>query len=180
MLDRSQNTKLPLGSANLVGNIWVGAESCCEWRIEAAVMAAPTPVRALVLPDVPRKLQQAMAVHRRSLEAAGMWEFFIWVRDVEKVVKEGKVASFVNTYKLKNSTARVGVSTVEWSATRLAQVFALPQVGAEIGDLPDLKKTEAEEIFDCKFRWGNETKWNFGKARHHWKDWFEVVDDTPM
>src|ERR1700737_3053249 len=104
-------------------------------------MAPPTPVHALALPDIPRKLQQLMAVNRKRLESAGMWEFLLWVRDVEKVVLEGKVTNFVHTYQLKTKTARVGLLTVDFSTTKLAQAFALPVGGPDLGALPDLKKT---------------------------------------
>ena len=139
-------------------------------------MAPPTPVQALALPDIPRKLQQLMAINRKNLESAGMWEFLLWVRDVEKVVLEGKVTNFVHTYLLKNMKAQVGLLTVDFCATRLAEAFALPVGGPNPGALPDLKKTEAEEIFDYKFRWGKETKWTYGNARHHWKAWFDLVN----
>ena len=105
-----------------------------------------------------------------------MWEFLLWVRDVEKVVPEGNVTNFVHTYQLKTKTSRVGLLTVDFSTTKLAQAFALPVGGPDLGALPDLKKTEAEEIFDYKFRWGEDTKWIFGSARHHWKAWFEFVN----
>jgi hypothetical protein len=42
--------------------------------------------------------------------------------------------------------------------------------------LPNLKKTEAEEIFNYKFRWGKKTKWIFGNATHHWKKCFEFIN----
>ena len=140
------------------------------------MIAEPIPVQALPLPDVPRKLQQVMAVNRRNLESAGMWEFLLWIRDVDKVVHEGKVASFVQTYQLKNKTARVGIITVPWCASTLSRAFALPNGGAALGTLPELKKTEAEDIFYYKFRWGKDTKWSFANARHHWKAWFELVN----
>jgi hypothetical protein len=139
-------------------------------------MAPPTPVQALALPDIPKKLQQQMAVNRRNLESAGMWEFLLWVRDVDKVVLEGNVTSFVETYLLKNLTARVGFRTVDFSARRLAEAFGLPEGGPDPGNLPDLKKPEAEQIFYYNFRWGQETKWTCGNAMHHWKTWFAFVN----
>lgn len=176
MIDYSQGTKLPLSSDSLVATTSETTDYTVECRIESVVMAPPTPVHALALPDIPRKLQQLMAVNRKRLESAGMWEFLLWVRDVEKVVLEGNVTNFVHTYQLKTKTARVGLLTVDFSTTKLAQAFALPVGGPDLGALPDLKKTEAEEIFDYKFRWGEDTKWIFGSARHHWKAWFEFVN----
>ena len=71
------------------------------------MIAKLIPVQALLLPDVPRKLQQVIAVNRRNLESAGMWEFLVWIRDVNKVAHKGKVAIFVQTYQVKNKTARM-------------------------------------------------------------------------
>jgi hypothetical protein len=99
-----------------------------------------------------------MAVNRRNLESMGMWEFLLWVKDVEKVVLEDKVISFVDTYMLKNMIARVGLLTVNFCTRRLAEAFALPEGGLDPGNLPNLKKPEAEEIFYYNFRWDNETK----------------------
>lgn len=139
-------------------------------------MASSTPVQAIALPDVPRRLQQAMAKNRSKLEQAGIWEFLLWVRDVEKEVNEGMVTQFVQTYQLKTKFAQVGSKTVDFSTSALSQVLALPDGGEKLEALADLRKAEAEEIFDYKFKWGKETKWKFETARQHWKSWFEFVN----
>ena len=139
------------------------------------VIAKPIPVQALLLPDVPRKLQQVIMVNRMNLESAGMWEFLVWIRDVNKVVHKWKVANFVQIYQVKNKTARMGLITELWCASMLSCSFALPNGGVALGNLPDLKKIQADDIFDYNFRWGKETKWSFVNARHHWKAWFELM-----
>lgn len=136
-------------------------------------MAPVTPVQAVALPDVPHRLQQAMAKNRSKLEEAGVWEFLLWARDVEKKVNEGKVIQFVETYQLKTKSAQVGSKTMDFSTLTISQILALPDGGEKLEVLVDLRKAEAEEIFDYKFKWGKDTKWNFETARHHWKAWFE-------
>lgn len=138
---------------------------------------APIPtVLAVVLPEIPRKLQQAMAKNRSQLEQAGIWEFLLWIRDVEKEVNIVKVTQFINTYQLKTKFAQVAGATVDFSTYSISQTLALPDHGVNMEALPDLRKTEAEEIFDYKFKWGKDTKWNFEAARAHWKEWFDFVN----
>ena len=140
-------------------------------------MAPTAPVQSLTLAEIPRRLQQIMAKNRVNLEKAGIWEFLLWVRDVEKVVQEGKVTQFVNTYQLKTKLAKVDGVTVDFSTQAISQAFLLPNQGAKIEALPALTKAEAEEIFEYKFRWGKETRWGIGLTRHHWKMWFDLVNN---
>lgn len=140
-------------------------------------MAATVPVQALALVNIPRRLQQVMAKNRGNLEKAGIWEFVLWVRDVEKVVHEDKVANFVHTYQLKTKTALVGAATVDFSTTKISAAFSLPNRGFSVDALPEMKKQEAEEIFEYKFRWGKDMRWGIGLARHHWKMWFDFVNN---
>lgn len=82
----------------------------------------------------------------------------------------------MHTYQLKMKLAQVGGKTVDFSTLAMSQILALPNSGGKLEALDDLRKVEAEEIFDYKFKWGNDTKWNFGATRHHWKAWFEFVN----
>ncbi len=151
-------------------------------------MAPFVPVRSLALLEIPRRLQQIMWKNRANLEDAGIWEFLLWVRDVDKVAHEKNVSEFVNTYQLKNTKATVDGVSVDFSTHTISQVFRLSDSGEEVDSLPALTRAEAEEIFEYKIRWGKETKWGIGPARHHWSMWFEVVnnyfllrlDDTKM
>ena len=153
-----------------------------------STMAPFVPVRSLALLEIPRRLQQIMANNRANLEDAGIWEFLLWVRDVDKVAHEKNVTEFVNTYQLKNTKARVDGVSVDFSTHTISQVFRLSDSGEEVDSLPALTRAEAEEIFEYKIRWGKETKWGIGPARHHWSMWFDLVnnyflfrlDDTKM
>ena len=140
-------------------------------------MSSIVPVQSLALAEIPRRLQQIMAKNRANLEKAGIWEFLLWVRDVEKVVQDGKVTQFVSTYQLKTMRAKVDGITVDFSTTAIAQAFSLNDEGAKLDDLPALTKAEADEIFEYKFRWGKETKWSIVPTRQHWKMWFDLVNN---
>lgn len=135
-----------------------------------------TPVKALAMPEIPRRLQQVMGKHKAMLEKSQMWEFLLWTRDVEKVVYETKVTQFVHTYNLKTKLASVGTQKVDFSTAKISQVLNLPNEGAEIDALPILQRAEAEEIFDYKFKWGKESKWHYESARQQWKAWFDFVN----
>ena len=139
-------------------------------------MATLSPVKAAALPDIPQRLQQLMSKNRANLEKANMWEYLLWVRDVEKVVNEDKLTRFVHTYQLKTKSAYVGGAYIDFSTMAISRVTALPDGGVEFDKLPDLRKAEAEDIFGYKFKWGKETNWDYGAARHHWKAWFEFVN----
>lgn len=105
-----------------------------------------------------------------------MWEFLLWVRDVEKEVKPDKVAQFVHTYMLKTKLASVDGENVDFSTMAIRKVLNLPDIGMKLEALPEMKKVEAEEIFDYKIRWGKDVKLNFEVTRHHWPEWFEFVN----
>lgn len=140
-------------------------------------MAPPTPVKAAMLPDIPHRLQRDFAQNKANLEKANIWEYLLWVKDVEKkAVNEDKVTQFVHSYQLKNKLARVRGVTVDFSTLAISRVTALPDEGMEFDKLPDLRKEEAEEIFAAKFKWGNDTIWDYGTARQHWKAWFAFVN----
>ena len=117
-------------------------------------MAPPVQVQTVILPEIPHRLQKAMAKNRSKLEQASIWEFLLWVCDVEKEVNIAKVAQFVHTYQLKTKSASLDGTTMDFSTHGIAQVLALPDGGTKLEALPELRKQEAEEIFDYKFRWG--------------------------
>ena len=100
----------------------------------------------------------------------------MWVRDVEKEVNIAKVTQFVHMYQLKTKLALVDGTTVDFSTHGIAQVLTLRDGGLKSEALLELRKQEAEEIFDYKFRWGKDVKWNFEATRPHWKEWFDFVN----
>ena len=140
-------------------------------------MEPTTPVQAFALADISKRLQQVMSRNRSNLEKAGIWEFLLWVRDVERVVNDKKVTQFVHTYQLKTKTAMVDGVTVDFSTLAISQAFSLKSLGSEEPKLEDLTKAEAETIFEYKFRWGKETKWAIALARNHWSMWFDFVNN---
>ena len=83
-------------------------------------MAPMVPVQSLALAEIPMRLQQVMAKNRINLEKAWIWEFLLWVRDVERVVHDEKVTQFVNTYQLKTKTTKVDLVTVDFSAMAIS------------------------------------------------------------
>lgn len=76
---------------------------------------AMVPVKALAMAEIPPRLYQEMANNQSNLEKAGIWEFVLWARDVEKVVKEDKATKFVHSYQWKTKLAQVGLQAVEFS-----------------------------------------------------------------
>ena len=96
---------------------------------------------------------------------------------MERVVQDGKVIQFVNTYQLKTKSAKVDGTTLDFSTHAIGHAFLLSDRGAEAANLPELTRAEAEEIFEYKFRWGKEIKWGIGLSRHHWKMWFDFVNN---
>lgn len=80
-------------------------------------MAPSVKVQAAKLHEVPRPLQQAMTKNRRRLEEAGIWEFLMWIRDVEKEVNIRKVTQFLHTYKWKTLTAMVDSEELDFLLT---------------------------------------------------------------
>lgn len=109
-------------------------------------MALVVPVQMLALADIPMRLQQMMVKNRDNSEKTGIWEFLLWVRDVERVVHAGKITRFVDTYQLKTKTAKVDGVIVDFSTTTIGRAFALPDLGSMEETLPDLTKAEAEHI----------------------------------
>ena len=139
-------------------------------------MAPPVQVQAVILSEIPRRLQQATAKNRSKLEQASIWEFLLWVRDVEKEVTIAKVTQFVHMYQLKTKSSLVDGTTVDFSTHGIAQVLTLLDGGLKLEALLELRKQEVEEIFDSKFKWGKDVKWNFEATRQHWKEWFDFVN----
>lgn len=133
-------------------------------------------MKALALLDIPHKLQQLMRKNRSNLEKANIWEFLLWVRDVEKMVNEDKVTRFVHSYALKTKMAQVKGVTVDVSTRAISRVTTLSDGGVEFEGHPDLRKAEADEIFGYKFKWGKESTWDCGETRQHWKAWFELMN----
>lgn len=115
-------------------------------------MAPLLQVQATTLPEIPRQLQQAMAKNRSRLEQAGIREFQLWIRDVEKEVIQTKITQFLHTYQLKTKTASVDGRSVNVSTYSIFQILNIPHNGVELEALPELQKSEVEEIFDYKFR----------------------------
>lgn len=139
-------------------------------------MVPVIPVQALTLPDISHRLQQMMAKNRANLEQAGIWEFLLWIREVNKIVKEDKVTGFVHTYQMKTKKAKVGQAIVDFSTPTIAKVFKLPSGGYNLANLPDLTRAEVEEIFECRIKGVKDSKWKLDGARHHWKGWFELIN----
>lgn len=121
-------------------------------------------VQTLPLPDISHRLQQMMAKNRVNLEQVGMWEFLLWIREVNKIVKEDKVTGSVHTYQMKTKKAKVGQAIVDFSTSTIAKVFKLPSGGHNLANLPDLKRTEAEEIFECRNKGVRDSKWKLDGA----------------
>ena len=140
-------------------------------------MAPLVQVQAATLPDIPRRLQQAFCKNRSRLEQAQIWEYLLWIRDVEKEVNQSKVAQFVHTYQWKTKTApMLKDEPVDFSTITIFRVLNIPHNGVALEALPELQKSEADDIFDYKFRWGKDVKWNYEAARLHWREWFDFVN----
>jgi hypothetical protein len=58
-----------------------------------------------------------------------MWEFLLWIREVNKVEEEEKVTGLVHTYQIKTKKAKVSVEIVDFSTPTIAKVFKLPREG---------------------------------------------------
>ena len=65
---------------------------------------------------------------------------------------------------------------MDFSTIAISRVTTLPNGGVEFDKLPDLRKSEAKEIFGYKFKWGKKTIWEYGTTRQHWKAWFKFVN----
>lgn len=89
-------------------------------------MAPSILVRALPLLEIPRRLQQIMAKNKANLDKACIWDFLLWIKDVNKEVHEKKMTQFVNTYNMKTKLVKVGVTTMDFSTSTIGQVFNLP------------------------------------------------------
>src|SRR5665213_1523084 len=102
------------------------------------------PIHALPLPELHYRFQQMLVKNRTNLEKSGIWNFLLWIREVIRVVREDKVKSFVHTYQMRNTKAKVGETTVDFSTSTIADVLKLPARGLTLSTLPDLTSSEAE------------------------------------
>lgn len=139
-------------------------------------MAPIVPIQSLALVDISSRLQQIMTKNRANLEKEGVWEYMLLVRDVERVF-DGKIIQFVSTYQLKTKTTKVNMITMDFSTSVIGQLFSLPNWGLVADNLPDITWAEAEEDFEYKIQWEKETRWGIGPTRHHWKMWFDFVNN---
>lgn len=138
-------------------------------------MMSIVPIHALPLPKLHYRFQQMLVKNRTNLEKSGIWNFLLWIREVKRVVREDKVKSFVHTYQMRTTKAKVGETTVDFSTSTIADVLKLPASGLTLSTLPDLTSSEAEEVFECKAQ-SKDNKWIIEGAKSHWKSWFEMIN----
>ena len=94
---------------------------------------------------------------------------------MEKVVNQSKVAQFVHMYQWKTKTASMLKDVpVDISTFTIFQVLNIPHNGVALEAFPKLQKSEADDIFDYKFRWGKDGKWNYEAGQLHWREWFDL------
>lgn len=101
-----------------------------------------------------------------------MWEFLLWIREVNEIVKEKKVTMFMHTFQMQTKKAKVGQTIVDFSIGTIAKVFKLPTCGVTMVGLPYLTREEGKGIFECRINWVRDGKWNVEGTKHHWKGWF--------
>lgn len=83
-------------------------------------------VQALPFLDFPHRLQQTMAKNRVNLEKVEVWKFLLWIREVNKIIKEDWVTGFVHTYQMKTKKGKVGQTIVDFFTLTIAKILKLP------------------------------------------------------
>lgn len=99
------------------------------------------PIEAL-LPNIPCKFQQMMANNRANMEKIGVWDFLLWVCDVDKAIQEQNVTRFVHTYHLKTKITTVGDAIMEFSTMTIATKKLVTISGAYASDYAKSFKDE--------------------------------------